>query len=56
MRDNHGRFLPGNKPINPQDKTTGRFVKKSMETTDRHSMVVKEVEELFRNKELKQIE
>lgn len=56
MRDKHGRFLPGNKPINPQDKTTGRFVKKSIEPTDRHSMVVNEVEEMLRRKELKQIE
>lgn len=27
MRDSKGRFLPGHKPFNPRDATTGRFIK-----------------------------
>ena len=51
MRDKQGRFVKGHRAIPPRDNH-GKFTKNLMETTDRHSMAVQEVEELFRKKGL----
>ena len=50
MRDSKGRFIRGHKPLNPQDKTTGRFIKKPMDQLSVEEQVdifLKELENVY---------
>ena len=51
MRDSKGRFLRGNQPLNSRDETTGRFIKKSMDSIDQYSMIAEKVDELLKKLE-----
>ena len=52
MRDSKGCFIRGHKALNPQDKTTGRFVSKSQDAPE-YELKPKEITEFLKNLESK---
>ena len=53
MRDSKGRFIRGHKPSNPRDKTTGKFIKKSMvKLEDEYEKKSRELNEFLKSLEV----
>ena len=48
-RDSRGRFIRGHQPLNPRNKTTGRFIGKSSETATIERIVDKILSERLKD-------